>query len=112
LATELSGFYRTEGVEGVFRIGGFGMMNIGASMPVLKNKATIRLNVRDVLWSQKIKGSSKFGNIDANFQQFQDSRTMGLSFTYRFSKGKVNGNGKRKTGGAGDEQNRVKTGDN
>ncbi len=111
LTTEINGFYRTEAVEGVFRIGGFGMLNLGASMPLFKNKATIRLSVRDVLWSQKIKGSSKFGNIDANFQQFQDSRTAGISFTYRLSKGKVNGS-KRKTGGAGDEQNRVKGGDN
>ena len=111
LTTEVSGFYRTEAVEGVFRIGGFGMVNLGASMPLFKNKATIRLSVRDIFWTQKIKGSSKFGNIDANFQQFQDSRTAGISFTYRLSKGKVNGS-KRKTGGAGDEQNRVKGGDN
>jgi hypothetical protein len=87
------------------------MVNLGASMPLFKNKATIRLSVRDVLWTQKIKGSSKFGNIDATFQQYQDSRTAGISFTYRLSNAKVNGS-KRKTGGAGDEQSRVKGGDN
>ena len=111
LTTEISGFYRTSGVDGVFRIGGFGMMNLGASMPILKTKGTIRLNVRDVLWSQRIKGESKFGNIDAQFQNYRDSRVATLTFTYRLAKGKLNGNGRRKASGAADEQNRVKSGD-
>ncbi|MBK7560832.1 MAG: TonB-dependent receptor [Chitinophagaceae bacterium] len=108
---ELSGFYRTGGVDGVFRIKGFGMMNMGVSKQILKGKASIRLNVRDVLYSQKISGTIKYSNIDAAFQQTRDSRQVALGFTYRFNKGKVN-NQKRKTGGAADEQNRVKTGDN
>ncbi|HMP88198.1 MAG TPA: hypothetical protein PKE63_13040, partial [Lacibacter sp.] len=64
-----------------------------------------------LLWTQRINGKVQFGNIDAAFQQLNDSRTATLSFTYRISKGKVNGNGRRKTGGASDEQNRVKAGD-
>jgi iron complex outermembrane recepter protein len=109
-SAELSGFYRTEGVEGVFRIRPFGMMTIGASKQVLKTKGTVRVTVRDVLWTQKIKGESRFSNIDAAFQNQRDSRVANVSFTYRFSKGKVNGGNKRRTGGAGDEQNRVKVG--
>ncbi|TWI85207.1 outer membrane receptor protein involved in Fe transport [Lacibacter cauensis] len=108
LTTEVSGFYRTAGVDGVFRIGGFGMMNLGASVPVFKTKGTIRLNVRDVLWSQRIKGESKFGNIDAQFQNYRDSRVATITFTYRIAKGKVNGNTRRKSSAAADEQNRVK----
>jgi hypothetical protein len=108
---ELSGFYRTGGVDGVFRINGFGMMNMGISKQVLKGKGSLRLNIRDVLYSQKIKGDIKYSNIDAAFQQRRDSRQVALGFTYRFNKGKINGQ-KRKTGGAADESNRVKTGDN
>ncbi len=107
---ELSGFYRTGGVDGVFRIKGFGMMNMGISKQVMKGKGSVRFNIRDVLYSQKIKGDIKYSNIDASFQQQRDSRQVAIGFTYRFSKGKVGQ--KRKTGGAGDEQNRVKTGDN
>lgn len=111
LSAELGGFYMTGGVDGVFRIKGFGMMNMGVSKQVLKGKGTLRLNMRDVLYSQKIKGTIRYSNIDAAFQQRRDSRQVAIGFTYRFSKGKMNNNGqKRKTGGAGDEQNRVKTG--
>lgn len=111
LSAEIGGFYMTGGVDGVFRIKGFGMINMGFSKQVLKGKGTLRLNMRDVLYSQKIKGTIKYSNIDAAFQQRRDSRQVALGFTYRFSKGKMNNNGqKRKTGGASEEQNRVKTG--
>jgi hypothetical protein len=109
---ELSGFYRTPGVEGVFRIKGFGMMNMGFSKQVMKGKGTFKLSFRDILYSQKIKGDIKYSNIDAAFRQVRDSRQVALGFTYRFSKGKMNGAPKRKTGGADDEKSRVNTGDN
>lgn len=108
---ELSGFGRTEGVEGIFRIKAFGMMNLGLSKQVMNNKGSVRISVRDLLWSQRIKGESKYSNIDAKFQQFGESRVVNVSFTYRFSKGKIN-NTQRKRGGASEEASRVKTGDN
>jgi len=111
IVAELNGFYRTAGVEGVFRIKALGAVNFGASMPLLKNKATIRLSVRDIFWTQKVTGESRFGNVDAAFRMIPDSRTAGLSFSYRLSKGKLN-NSKRKNGGASDEQGRVKGSDN
>ncbi len=82
---------------------------MGISKQVFKGKATIRLTARDIFLTQKIKGTSRFSNIDAAFQQRRDSRQVALGFTYRFSKGKMN-NQKRKTGGADDEKSRVKTG--
>ncbi len=111
-SAELSGFYTSPMVEGVFRIKGFGKMDMGVTKQILKGKGTLRLSGRDVLWSQKISGTSRFSNIDAMFQQRKDSRQVALGFTYRFSKGKMGNNQKRKTGGADDEKNRVKTGDN
>ena len=107
---EASGFYRTEAVEGVFRIKGLGSMNLGVSKQVLKNKGSLRLSIRDVLWTQRAKGESKFSNIDAEFQQYNDSRTINIAFSYRFSKGKV-GNVQRKRGGASEEASRIKGGE-
>jgi hypothetical protein len=110
-AAEMSGFYRTAGIEGIIKLGDFGALNLGASKQVLKNKGTIKLGVRDVLWSQRVSGVSKVSNIDAQFQQYRDSRVINLSFTYRFSKGKV-GNTQRNRGGASEEASRVKSGNN
>ncbi len=82
------------------------MSILDLSKQVMKNKGTIRINVRDIFWSQKIKGESKYGTVDANFRQFNDNRIANISFTYRFSKGKAAA-GPRKRGGADDEQSRV-----
>lgn len=104
---ELGGFYRTKGVDGVFSIRGLGMVNAGISKQIMKGKGSVRISVRDLFWTQKIDGTSRFSNIDAAFQQKRDSRVFSANFTYRFSKGKANGQ-KRKTGGASDEQSRIK----
>lgn len=108
---EVGGFYRTASVDGVFQINGFGMLNMGLSKQVMKGKGSVRMSVRDLLWTQKIDGHISYSNIDAAFQQVRDSRLVTIGFNYRFSKGKVNGQ-KRRTGGASEEQNRVKTGEN
>lgn len=108
---ELSGFYRTPGVDGVFKIQGLGTMNAAFSKQVMKGKGTFRLSIRDIFWSQQAKGSIKYSNVDAAFQQRRDSRLLSLGFTYRFNKGKTGNVPKRKTGAADDEKNRVNTGE-
>lgn len=107
ISAEVGGFYRTAAVDGVFSIKGLGMVNAGISKQVMKGKGSVRVSVRDLFWTQRIDGTSRFSNIDAAFQQTRDSRVFSANFTYRFSKGKANGQ-KRKTGGAGDEQSRIK----
>lgn len=104
---EISGFYRSGGVEGVILFKPMGMVSMGIGKQVFKNKGNVKLNVRDVFFTQRFSATSKYGNVDAAFQNQNDSRVVNLSFSYRFSKGKVNGGPKRRTGGAGDEQNRV-----
>lgn len=109
-AAEAGGFYRTKGVDGIFSIKGLGMVSMGVSKTILKQKGSLRLSVRDVFWTNRVKGESRYSNIDARFQQYRDSRVANLSFTYRFAKGKMNGGPKRRSGGAGEEQSRVKNG--
>lgn len=106
---ELSGFYRTRGIDGVFNIGGFGAVNLGISKQIMKGKGSFRVSVRDVFFTQRIKGESRYSTIDATFQQVRDSRVVSANFTWRFSKGKA-GAVKRRSGGASDEQSRVKGG--
>jgi outer membrane receptor protein involved in Fe transport len=106
LSAELSGWFRTAGIEGVIKAGRMGGLNIGFSQQVMKDKGALRLNIRDVLYTQQFKGNAKYGNVDASFQERSDSRVVTLGFTYRFSKGKVGGV-KRRASSANDEQNRV-----
>ena len=111
-SAELSGFYRTKGLEGVIFIEPIAQVNGGISKQVLKNKGSIRLTFKDIFAGSVFKGYSKYSNVDAQFKDVNDNRTVGVSFTYRFNKGKLKASGSSKKGGAGDEQNRVKNSGN
>jgi iron complex outermembrane recepter protein len=106
-SAELSGFYRTKGIEGQILVKSLGQMTAGVQKQVLKNKATIKLSVNDIFNSRNPRGDINFQNTEAKFRQYSDNRNVAVSFTYRFGK-PIKGFQKRKTGGAGDEQNRVK----
>ncbi len=107
-SAELSGFYRSKGLEGVIFIQPIIQVNAGISKQVLKNKGSIKLNFRDIFAGSVFKGYSKYGTVDANFKNVNDGRTIGINFSYRFSKGKLKANNGKRSGGASDEQNRVK----
>ena len=109
-SAELGGFYQSPAFEGVFKIKGLGVMNLGISKQIMKGKGTIRFSARDILNTQKASGVILYSNIDASFQQRRDSRQVALGFTYRFNKGKLKASSGKREGGASDEQGRVKTG--
>ncbi len=113
LTAEINGWYRSQGVEGVINAKPMGMISFGFSQQVIKGKGTLRLNVRDIFYTQGFRGVSKYGTVDASFQEKRDSRVVNLGFTYRFSKGKMNGGQKKRSNGsANDEQSRVSGGSN
>lgn len=107
LTAEVSGWFRSGAVEGVFLAKPMGGLNLGFSQQVIKGKGTIRLSVNDLLWTQRFRGFSKYGTVDVKINERGDSRVVNLGFTYRFSKGKMNGAPKRRASSAADEQNRV-----
>jgi hypothetical protein len=104
---ELSGFYRSAGVEGVVWMRPRGMLAAGYSRQVLHDKGTLRLTVRDIFYTQRARATINYGNVDAAFQEVGDSRVVNIGITYRFSKGKITGQRKKTAGSAGEEQNRV-----
>ena len=107
---ELSGFYRGKGLEGVIYIKPIKQVNVAFSKQILKGKGSVRLNFRDIFAGGVHRGYSKYGNVDATFKDVNDSRSVSLSFTWRFNKGKLKASGGKKEGSASDEQERVKTG--
>jgi iron complex outermembrane recepter protein len=109
---ELSGFYRTRGVEGQIMIQPMGQTSAGISKQIMKGKGTVKLNVRDMFYTNRVKGEINFKTTEAHFENFRDSRVANFTFTYRFGKPLKGPQPKRKIGGANDEQNRVKVGGN
>ena len=75
---------------------------------VLKDKGSLKITLRDLLRTMYPSGDLSFQNTDASFKQLTDTRVASVSFSYRFGM-PIKGLQKRKTGGAGEEQNRIKS---
>jgi hypothetical protein len=104
---EVNGFYRTRTQEtGLFLIEPMGVVSFGFAKQIMKNKATLKLNINDPFYIQKAKVIIDYGNIDAVVTNRWDNRRVGLTFTYRFSKGQ-NIQQRKKSSSAQEEQNRV-----
>jgi iron complex outermembrane receptor protein len=106
-SAELSGFFRTKGVDGQIIIQPLGQASAGVSKQVMKGKGSIRFNMRDMFYTNMVKGHMNFQRTEASFENRRDSRVGTISFTYRFGK-PIKEQAPRKNGGASDEQNRVK----
>ena len=82
-------------------------MGAGISQKVLKSKGTLRLTARDIFWSQRLRGRTRYGNVDVEMRQVSETRVVTIGFNYGFSKGKKIAPVKRTAGSANEEQNRI-----
>lgn len=107
---EISGWYRSKGVEGQLTIEPMGQLSAGIAKQVLKGKGSVKLNARDIFYTQVAKGYINFKSTEATFRNTRDSRIINLTFSYRFGK-PINGNTPKKRESSPEEKSRVKSGD-
>lgn len=106
-SAELSGNYNTPFEDAQFRISAFGQVTAGIGKQVLKGKGTLRLNMRDILFTQRINGDIRYQNVREHFNQSRETRVANISFTWRFGK-QFSENRRRNNGGSSEEQQRVR----
>ncbi len=109
---ELSGFYRTKGVEGQVIVDPMGQASGAITKKILKDKASLKLAVRDIFYTNQVHGYINFQQTEATFYNRRDSRQVALTFSWNFGKPLKGMTGNHSHSGAGDEQNRVKAGGN
>jgi len=104
----LSGFYDGGGTYGQFITLPKGMLNAAIQKKILNNKASIKLNMRDIFHTFSPSGTiTHIVDANATFHNFVDTRVATLAFTYSFGK-LTNVPEKRDTGGADSEQGRAR----
>lgn len=107
---EISGFYQAKNlVSSVIVAKPMGMFALGVGKTVLKEKGSIRLNVRDPFWLQRFRGSTDLDQFNTQINSRWDNRRYIISFNYRFGKTLQQQN-RRRTAASQDEQNRVNLG--
>jgi hypothetical protein len=85
-SAELSGFYRTKGIESQIVMNPMWRLDAGLQKKILKSKGSIKLSIRDIFASQNFSGYVKYKDIDIFIKNRHDSRTGSLTFTYSFGK--------------------------
>ncbi|WP_207423517.1 TonB-dependent receptor [Desertivirga brevis] len=107
ISFEISGYYMTKFLNEFILIKNLGSLNASIQKTFWDNKGRVSLNVQDVLFSDKVRGSIVYQEINVNFRQFYESRNARLTFSYSFGNQKLKGERNRKTASE-DESNRVK----
>lgn len=106
---EVSGFYTTKARNDLQELlRPTGQLSVGISRPLFKKKATLKMNVRDIFFTQVMEGDTDFPGATEYFLLRRDSRVFNIALTWRF--GKPLKTIKRSSGGAGDEMQRVGSG--
>ncbi|MBO9592376.1 MAG: TonB-dependent receptor [Niabella sp.] len=108
---ELSGWYSSSPSEGLMIARPMGAMNIALAKQLFNKNGSVKIGVRDLLRTSNFSGYSRYADVDLSVanDRRQDNRQYNISFTYKFGKGNIKP-ARRRTGGADDEQNRVKSG--
>ncbi|MBO9660058.1 MAG: outer membrane beta-barrel protein, partial [Chitinophagaceae bacterium] len=106
-SAEVNVMHRSGWLEGVIRVKPVTVAGAGVSQQILKGKGTVRLTARDIFYSQKMNGRSRYSNVDVHLRQRSETQVFTIGFTWNFSKGKKIAPVKRTGGSAGEEQNRI-----
>jgi iron complex outermembrane receptor protein len=106
-SAELSGFFVTKEQELQEITDPTGQLTAGVAKQILKNKGSVRLTLRDIFYTQAMKGDTDFEQASEYFKLTRDSRVLTLAFSYRFGK---SFKAPAKRTGATEEVERVGTG--
>jgi len=102
-SSELSGTYATKNRdEGQAVSLPIGQVSAGVSKQLLNNKASIKFNVRDIFYTQKIREIQNFQDVQSTVNRSRDTRVFNIAFVFRFG-----AQSKPKMSQATDEQKRI-----
>jgi hypothetical protein len=105
---EVSGFYMTKFLEEFITIDRISAVNFGVTKTFWEKKGRITLNISDIFYDQKTRGSLVYQEIHVGFYQLEETRNIRLAFRYSFGNQKLKA-ARSRTTASDAEENRVKT---
>lgn len=106
MTAEFTGNYQGKSTYGFLDIDPIWSMGLGVQKQFLEKKASLKLNVSDVFFTNGVDAFTLLSGYGERFLQTRDTRVGTLSFSYRFGKTQVPGS-RRRSGGAEDEKRRA-----
>jgi len=106
---DIRGDYQSDIVYAQLLIKSFGTLNFSLQKKILKEKGSLKLGVSDILYTRRADGIiNNLRNTTADWNSRLDTRSVSLSFSYRFGKSSTE-KPQHKSTGSESEQNRVKS---
>ena len=105
-SAEITGVYRGKEVYGFLDVDPLWFLSFGVQKQFWDKKASLKLNVTDAFYTNKVNGTTILSTYSETFHQTRDSQVATLSFNYRFGRSQV-APARRRTGGAEEEKNRA-----
>jgi iron complex outermembrane receptor protein len=84
MTAEVSGFFNSSALYGLRTVQPRGQINLALQRKVMAGKATVKIAVNDVFWSNVWLSSSNIDNVYTQTGGWWDNRTVMLSFSYKF----------------------------
>ncbi|MGI4733643.1 MAG: TonB-dependent receptor domain-containing protein [Janthinobacterium lividum] len=104
-SADLSANYQSPEVYGFITSRANGDLTIGAQKSLFNGQGTLKLNITDMLYTNRQLASSTYDNYVDNFTQSRDSRVATISFSYRLGSSQLAPS--RRAEGAEEEKRRV-----
>ncbi len=106
ITAEIVAFYRSPFVDGMFQGKGTGQVSVGLQKSLWEKKASLKLNVSDVLKTGQFGGYVNNPDVYIRFTSRWETRVARVTFTYNLGKRDLKGIRQRRTS-LEDEQRRV-----
>lgn len=103
---ELSGNYRARELYAFENVNPIWFVSAGLQKKLMENRMTIKLNVNDIFYSNKVTATTTFTNYKETFHVNRDTRVATIAFTYKFGKNSISSS-RRRQGGADDIKQRA-----
>ncbi len=102
---EVTGTYQSRSYYGPLDIKANWGVTVGLQKQMLDKRASLRLSVSDIFYTQKIDAYTLLAGYGEQFYQSRDTRVATFSFSYRFGRSQVASS--RRTGAADEEKRRA-----
>lgn len=89
MAVYLNLFYQLPSVNGIYRMKGFGSLDLGVKMNLLNNKMQFSVGAFDILRTNITNITIDLNDVSAHSKAYFDARQFRVSFSYRFGNDKV-----------------------
>ncbi|AYB31005.1 outer membrane beta-barrel protein [Chryseolinea soli] len=104
LTGEITTVYNAPNMLGLFETSALGSVNVGLQKKVFDKKGSLRLNVTDIFYTNRVTYGVSYPGLDAHFYNYPETRVIRLNFTYNIGK---TGQAMRKHNGQDEERKRV-----